>query len=151
MKQVKAVVDAIWRLLDAKGRRRAIQLAAEERLAALQREAALAQAAQHEHTLEMVEAIMGRMEAIYKANAEASKEQARAFTKNAEALQTWFEMFRDAQGPGSVSVVRPEDEAEAEDAREMERLRAAGYPVDEQDPATVATFLSGLFNPPPRN
>lgn len=149
MNHISNLVDAIRRLFDYKGRQLAAQLAAEERLATIQRDNALAQAAQHEHTLEMVETIMERMEGISKANAEASAEQARAFSKNAEALQTWFQMFKDNQGPGGGSIVRPEDEAEAEEQRELARLKNAGYPVDSQDPATVATFLSTLFNPPP--
>jgi hypothetical protein len=149
MERSRKVIDAVRRLFDYKGRQLATQLAAEERLAAIQRDNALAQAAQHEHTLEMVETIMLRMEGISKANAEASAEQARAFTKNAEALQTWFEMFKDNQGPGSGSIVRPEDEADAEEQRELARFKAAGYPTETQDPATVATFLSNLFNPPP--
>lgn len=149
MHRVTQAIDAVRRLFDYKGRQQAIRREAEERLAAVQRDAAIAQAAQHEHTLEMVETIMGRMESIFKANSEASAEQARAFTKNAEALQTWFEMFKDNQGPGAVSIVRPEDEAADEERRELARLKEAGYPVESQDPATVATFLSNLFNPPP--
>jgi DNA-binding protein H-NS len=142
-------LDALRRLFDYTGRQREIQQANEERLAGVYRDSALAQAAAHEHTLEMVEVIMTRMEGIHKANAEASAEQARAFSKNAEALQTWFKMFEQNQGDGSVSIVRAEDEADAEDARELARLRAAGYPVDAQTPTEVASFLSTLFTPPP--
>lgn len=143
--------DSLRKAFDYKGRR-AVELAAlEARIADMQQKQAVAMAAQQDTTLALVESVLKNSEALARVNAEASIEHARAFAKNAEALNAWFDLFKQNQGDGSVTIQRPEDEYRAEQAREHQRLVDEGWlPSPEQaaaNDAAAASFIAGLYPP----
>lgn len=161
---MKAIFDYLYDLFDARGRREAHERTQErahaERMALIAAENAsnlaaiaaqrleveqkleLAKKATHEQTLELVEAVLSRVQTIATANNEGLMEVAKGIQENGKALNTWMQLFKDNQGPGETHTIRPADEYEAELKREEGRLRELGYIVD--DPAVTGEEVVNL-------
>jgi DNA-binding protein H-NS len=102
------------------------------------------EAALREHTLELLDTVLSKVQAQNETTAAAMVEMAKASKAHAEALNTWFEMFKannEMAHVGSVTV-RGEDLWEEERAREHARLLAAGYPVNSSAAEQLAWLQS---------
>jgi hypothetical protein len=136
VKRLEAVLDAIVRLFDVAGRKR-------EREAAAARETALARAAEHEALQDMLEAVLSRVQQSNAGQTEALIEVAKGTQEVGKAISTWMDLFKNNQGDGFSHTVRPAQEVEEHEARERERLKKLGYPVDEPPDAQMA-FLDNI-------
>lgn len=98
-----------------------------------------------EHTLEILESVMSRMEKKSEADAQVLVENAKASQALGMAINTWFEMFKvNMDHTMTTSTVRPQDEWDDARKREFDRLKAEGWPVDE-DPAKQLAFLQSYL------
>jgi DNA-binding protein H-NS len=105
------------------------------------REAELA--AMHERNIELIDTLMSRLEKTESLRTEAAVEAAKGQQAMAEALQTWFEMFKfESQDNSPAQTVRPIDEWAAERQRATQELAAMGYPVDEPPEKQMAWLLA---------
>lgn len=109
----------------------------------------LAKKATHEQTLELVEAVLSRVQVIATANNEGLIEVAKGIQENGKALTEWMDLFKQNQGPGTETRVDLAAEFDAEIKAEEAKLREMGYIVDTApvdagfDPSTrVASMFS---------
>lgn len=130
--RLRQLIDLVVGVLDYRQRRRlATQEAEEKRL--------LAEAANRESQLELLEAVLTRVQSAQSAQTEAVIELARAQQAQAAALQTWFQMFQQHSiGDGATHTVRPADEAVQAESAEYADLLAKGYPVGQSPDAQLA-------------
>ena len=126
MKYLSAFIE-LFRFL----RRRRERLAAEK-------------AAEREHTLELVDRVLKSAEVQAELFAKTQIAQAEANTRQAEALGKWFEMFKvnNEAAQQTTSSVRPEDEHDEWQQREIKRLVEAGYPVEGSPEEQLAYLIS---------
>lgn len=134
---LQRLIDALYRLFDAKGRQ-------QERLLQLQKEVALQEAARHEQQLELLEMVLAKVQEPHAANTQTMTEVAKAMQDQAQALHRWFGLFEQTQGEGMTHTIRPSDEADAAEKREQEKLAQLGYPVA-KPPAEQAAWLRSMF------
>jgi hypothetical protein len=117
----------------------------------LQQQVDLAEATRHERTLELLETVMQRMQAQSTAQSDALIEVAKGVQENAKAINRWMGLFESTQGEGASHVVRPADEVEAADKRQMEKLRERhpelfGEAAVAADPY-AAHLVANMFSP----
>jgi DNA-binding protein H-NS len=96
-----------------------------------------------EHMVDMLDTVLGRLEATEQHRSLALIESAKAQQAQATALQTWFEMFKhDSMNNSPGTTVRPADEYDAEQQRMQEKLIELGYPVEKSPAEQMAWLLS---------
>lgn len=98
-----------------------------ERLEMLRAATETQERARHQQQLEVLETVLSRVQAISEGGQQVMQEVAIGIQKNAEAINTWMQLFQQNQGPGDVHTVRPEDEYKAWQQREMNQLAELGY------------------------
>ena len=99
-------------------------------------------AAMHERQMQMLEAVMARAAEQSKHQTDAVVALANSSQAHAETLQKWFALFQANMGEGETHTMRREDEVAEADKREIEALKAKGYPVN-ATPAEQWAWLQG--------
>ena len=112
----------------------------------LHRSVALAEASRQEANIEMLETVLSRFEKVHTGSSDALVEIAKGVQENAKALNRWFALFEAHQGEGSTHTVRLEDEHEAHEKREREKL-AALFPelAPNGDNSAAQQFIENMF------
>lgn len=141
--------------LDAEASRERERAKHEAKLLELKMQIELAEKSRHEQTLELVEAVLSRVQTLSTSHQEAITEVAKGVQANAAALNTWMSMMTAVQGPGETHTSRPDEEFDAEQQREIDQLKAMGYilPGDEagaEEAARIGATVSGMFAGTPR-
>lgn len=136
MRRIERLIDALCALFDVAGRRRA-------KAEAIARETALARAAEHEALQDMLEAVLSRVQSTTQGQTEALIEVAKGTQEVGKAISTWMDLFKNSQGDGFSHTVRPAQEVEEHEQREMERLKKLGYPVD-APPDAQLSFVENM-------
>jgi hypothetical protein len=99
---------------------------------------------EREFMVDLVDTVLARVEKIAEHQKDQGIAQSQSAQKLAEAIGTWLDMFKhanEAYANVASATVRPEDEFEAENQREQERLKAKGFPVDAPDAQKLAWLL----------
>ncbi len=97
------------------------------------REARAAEAAaMREHTIELLDAVMSRVEKREEHSSRALEALGAAMSEQARATAKWFDMFQQQSTDAHLdtSTVRPENEAYAAEQRDIERFKQMGFPID---------------------
>lgn len=136
--------------IDAEASRERERAKHEAKLLEIKLQIELAEKSRHEQTLELVEAVLSRVQTLSTDHREAITEVAKGVQANAAALNTWMGLMTATQGPGETHTTRPDDEFDAEQAREIAELKAMGYilPGDESgaaEAARIGATVSGMF------
>jgi hypothetical protein len=106
-------------------------------------------AAEREHTLELIEAVLARAEQREAHTAGALAELGRGIQAQGMALSKWFDMFQHQPVDESLttSTVTPADEHDDWQRKEIERLERAGFPV-RGTPQEQLAFLQSMDDLP---
>lgn len=100
--------------------------------------------ADREQLVELIETLFDRLERLEEHRTQAAVAAASAQTAQADALRTWFDMFKhDSTDSSPLPTVRSVDEFDAERSRERERLLELGYPLD-GTPEEQMAFLQSI-------
>jgi len=104
----------------------------------------LAERELREHTLELLDTMMQRSSEQQAHSAAVAMETAKSATALANALHTWFDMFKDnsAQEHLKSETVRSADEWSEEQQRTKRKLIEAGYPIDGSREDQLAYLLT---------
>jgi hypothetical protein len=84
-----------------------------------------------EHLVAILDSVLGRVERQHEKTMQGVTAMAAANASHSEALSKWFAMFQQDYGPGASHTVRSIDEFDSERKREMDRMVAAGYPMNQ--------------------
>jgi hypothetical protein len=144
---IRHFLDRLFRLVDVKGRRQLELLEAQYKLEDAARQRELAEANRSSELRELLEVVLTRVQEPQAKQTEALIELAKGIQSHGAALNTWFDLFKNTQGDGSMGYLAEADDAarKAQDERDAADLIAKGYPVGETSPDKVAEFLATAF------
>lgn len=83
----------------------------------------------HDQMMELLNSVLARAAEQGKQQTDAIVALANSSQAQSAALAKWFDLFQANMGEGATHTVRPEDESDAADQRELDKLEAKGYPV----------------------
>lgn len=121
-----------------------------ERIEKLRAATETAERARHQQQLELLEAVLSRVQSISEGGQQVMAEVAKGIQDNAKAINTWMELFQHNQGDGDVHTVRNEDEFKAWQQRELQQMQDMGYLTapatsEAELPPQALQTITGMF------